>query len=426
MAITASKNEKKSNAKFHRRAGRVHTELLELTRREHALTAEKAFRLLHVERRKLYRAFNRADTYDYAVHFGFVTSHRKARELVELAKRVEDWPEMRNKLMNGEVEWTKARDAAAGAALQPERRPYWLKAALTKRSNAIQTEVRELKGEPAPVRWPFQFTRDQAGDFEQALALIRAQYGRKLTDGEAAAILGRAWLAIQAGGGGDAARSADNPANRVVTYRCGDCSKAWRETRSGRVEVHAQELEAAGCDAELVDARDGPERITKTVPPMIRRHVLDRDGHRCRVPGCSSVGFLHIHHEPGREAVGHDPSRMCPLCDEHHRQRHLELLEIREDPDVGFRFFRAGDGVELTAAVGEVAPIPPAPAAEAARSREQRSPSIDDDARKALVNLGFGKREASHAVDAARATVTARGEDVSVEGLLRQALASLP
>jgi hypothetical protein len=216
--------------------------------------------------------------------------------------------------------------------------------------------------------------------------------------------------------------------------------------------------------------RDGPARITKTVPPVTRRHVLDRDGHRCRVPGCTSMGYLHVHHEGGREVVGHDPEKMPAICDFHHTQRHDDELAIRPDAEVGFRFF-GFDGNELTGVPGELAPparrapvesgprscerpadparsMSPAPVTSAApepvtadpRSCERRvapadasscasqsvAQQINDDAGRALTLLGLRARERDQALKSAREALAARDEPVTLEALLHAALVALP
>jgi hypothetical protein len=37
-------------------------------------------------------------------------------------------------------------------------------------------------------------------------------------------------------------------------------------------------------------------RATKVVSPALRRMVLHRDGHRCRIPGCRGTLGLEVHH----------------------------------------------------------------------------------------------------------------------------------
>jgi hypothetical protein len=393
---------------FRAEAHRVHARLLELKRHKNLLNAELAQLLAKVARERLYRAFERTSVGDYAVHFGFTRSAGKARDLVKMVKDLEAAPTLRAAFERGDYEWTKVRLAAAEVAAHPHREGLWTKRLDEGHTNEeLETLAREDNGDPEPVRWTLKLSREQEAHVEQALTVARALHGRTLTDAEALDIICRSWRATQAGGG-EEGRSSDRPANRIVIHRCECGGKAWQETRSGRVAVSPEELDAAMCDAEISDVRDGPARISKTIPPMIRRHVLDRDGHRCRVPGCSRVGYLHVHHEPGRAVSGHDPDRMVPLCDEHHMQRHLGLLVIREEGAGVFRFFRA-EGTEI------VAPPAPIPC-----SYERPA------ARLVLEKLGVPPDAARDAVEAAHAALIARGEPITLEALLKEVLGSLP
>jgi hypothetical protein len=399
-------------------------------------------------------------TGDYAVHFGFTRSSGHARDLVNLVKKLEQTPKIRAAFKQGDMDWTKARTAAnatIAAADDPTSEDRWLARALKHTNDVLEALQREEQGDPSPIRKRLDLSREEEADLEQACTMARAMYGRRLTDAQALAIVCRDWALLQAGGGGrgsEGGRSSENPANRIVISRCGDCGKAWRETRRGRVEVSPAHAEAAACDAEVSDVRDGPARITKTVPPKTRRHVLDRQGHRCRVPGCSSMGYLHVHHEGGREVVGHDPEKMPALCDVHHVQRHDDLLTIRPDAEVGFRFFGA-DGVELTGAPGELAPpaprasvesgprscerpadpapTVPEPVKSAPRSCERggdpaqpAADSHDEVADRALAGLGLRPRERAQALKSAREALAARDEPVTLEALLHAALVALP
>jgi len=437
LATTAS-------SPFNQEAERVHARLLDASRREKAAVVEIAYMLADVERRQLYRAFVRTSVGDYAVHFGITRSAGHARDLVAMVKNLEKTPKIRAALEQGDMDWTKARTSAAAAvaaAADPGSEDRWLKRGLTHTNDVLEALAREEQGDSTPIHRRYKFTREEDADVEQALTWARSMYGRKLTDAQALAIVCRAWAKLQATGG-EGLRSSDNPANRIVISRCGDCGKAWRETRNGRVEVSQVAYGAAACDAEVSDVRDGPARITKQVPRTIRRHVLDRDGHRCRVPGCRSVGYLHVHHEGGREVVGHDPDLLPALCDEHHLQRHRDLFEIRPDADVGFRFFRP-DGTELTGAPGEVATAPgPGALVESGLrpyGRGLDSDSVEgstaapelasaqlEDAGRALAKLGLRQRERDEVLKVACAALAARNEAVTLESLVREALIALP
>jgi hypothetical protein len=113
----------------------------------------------------------------------------------------------------------------------------------------------------------------------------------------------------------------------VVLHRCEECKRTTFEGRDGPVEVSQATSEQASCNAEVLDIRKGPARVTKTVPPRIANLVHARDRGRCQVHGCRNVGFVHMHHEGGRGAVGHDPELMFLACEAHHMDLHRGLVK---------------------------------------------------------------------------------------------------
>lgn len=93
------------------------------------------------------------------------------------------------------------------------------------------------------------------------------------------------------------------------------------------------------CDATTYTIATGPDgrpRLVdlahKTLNRRLRRLLGERDGGRCRFPGCDLVGRLHAHHIVHREHHGpHTLDNLVTLCAFHHRAVHeggyrIELL----------------------------------------------------------------------------------------------------
>jgi hypothetical protein len=75
--------------------------------------------------------------------------------------------------------------------------------------------------------------------------------------------------------------------------------------------------------------------------------VVERDGYRCAVPGCTSRRSLHDHHVVFRSACGSDaPTNRITLCAFHHQRcLHAGLMRIRGGAPDGLVFelgLRAG------------------------------------------------------------------------------------
>jgi hypothetical protein len=91
------------------------------------------------------------------------------------------------------------------------------------------------------------------------------------------------------------------------------------------------------------DAQPNP-RAKQSIAPALRRAVLTRDRHRCRVPGCTHATFVDVHHvQPRSEGGLNEASNLLTLCSAHHRAVHRGKLLIDRD---GGRatIFRHSDG----------------------------------------------------------------------------------
>jgi 5-methylcytosine-specific restriction endonuclease McrA len=119
---------------------------------------------------------------------------------------------------------------------------------------------------------------------------------------------------------------------QVVIRQCETCGKGEVVTGRGPRPLHPAELRAVLCDARI---HEPGRRNRATIPPARRREVLERDDHRCRVPGCGSAHFLSVHHVEPRAAGGSNASgNLVTLCAGCHRAVH-ELAE-----PAGHRFLR--------------------------------------------------------------------------------------
>ncbi|MCO5168253.1 MAG: hypothetical protein M9894_18080 [Planctomycetes bacterium] len=404
-------------------ARRIDAQLAEVVRRERTATRERAYLLAHVERRELHRALGFSSVGQYAVARGYVESHGAARDLVGLVKRLEALPRLRAAFQQGEVEWTKLKTVARVATAEDEA--DWLERARAHPNRVLEALVREALGEPAPVRRSFDQTREQAAWLDEALRLARERTGRALTDAEALEIVCRGYAE------GPPEGSRRSPACRLVIHKCECGAPAALQGRDGPVPLSPATEAALACEAEVHDLRRGTGEVTEAIPQRIRRLVHDRDRGTCKVPGCGRQGRLHVHHEPGREVTGHDPDRMCLLCDNHHPGRHQGYLEIRGDARIGFRFFLA-DGTELLASsrAGRADATTGAQGERIGRSSDGGSAAqaeqTDEEAARlavrALEKLECSRTEARDLVRRARARLEARGEVRTVEALTREAL----
>ncbi len=76
-------------------------------------------------------------------------------------------------------------------------------------------------------------------------------------------------------------------------------------------------------------------RATKVISPELRRMVLHRDGHRCRIPGCDGTLGLQIHHVLwyGRDHGRTETGNLAPACGHCHHLIHRGKINITGNAD---------------------------------------------------------------------------------------------
>jgi hypothetical protein len=358
-------------------------------RRNYALDA---LDLAKCKRLELFRllGYSSITAYAYSVN-GFGSS--KTSDLIRIAEATEQLPMIRKAFLAGELDWCAAREIVKKAT--PADEVEWLE-------RAGRLTVQELKAraqEKDPLyRRLLELNQEELSWVEAVADGIRRE-GGPFALGKAIAEACRRQVEGETGSPG-------GPGYRLVIHRCGECGKATRETSEGPVPVSPEEVELATCDAEVLDIRDGPARITRTVPPKIRNFVLGRDRGRCVVPGCRNRA-VHFHHEDGWQN-GHDPDRCFGLCGSCHRARHRGYLRAEGSmPDLHFTLAdgttlgRAGDEKKATD-VAQARPTPrsaPAPAPGAEKPSPAATSSVDspdpvEDAVEALKSLALKPRDA--------------------------------
>jgi Holliday junction resolvasome RuvABC DNA-binding subunit len=122
---------------------------------------------------------------------------------------------------------------------------------------------------------------------------------------------------------------------------CTECKRGWQHG-VGTTLLTPAEVERALCDCEDIGCIDDaePSRSKRSVPKPLKRHVLHRDGYRCRVPGCSATANIDVHHimflmNGGKNAL----PNLITLCEGHHLALHEGSLVIEGDANTA-RFTR--------------------------------------------------------------------------------------
>jgi hypothetical protein len=259
--------------------------------------------------RKVYRMLGYSTITEYASVAAGI-SRNQTEAFLALGKKLEQFPEVKQALGQGELSWTKARIIVSNA--DPAEQREWVELAgkvsaadLRKRknhNNGSKTELpsvgnpnqklRPAKSSPAPPRpydekcyVAFKFSPEEYSRWSTIMESLRKQ-GRR--DSKEQLILAGLTDLITSEG-----QASGAPGYLLHIHQCPECNRKMLHNSRGTFEVEPALLKAADCDA-IVERADGSRRAN--IAPRLRRLVLARDGHCCQRPGCGQTRFLEIHH----------------------------------------------------------------------------------------------------------------------------------
>jgi hypothetical protein len=434
----------------------AHAALSRLARERAALDAEEGRWLLCAWRSSAHVHVGYASFSEYVGRlFGY--SARTTQEKLRVAEALETLPRLARALEAGALGWCAAREVTRVAVAETEQ--AWLDAARGKTVRELEALVAsrapgDAPDAPATDRprsrvLRFEVAADTFATFREAMQQVRRSVDGCLDDDAVLLAMARQLL----GGHRDDGRSS----YQISLSVCDACGGGAQSAAGEFVPVDAAVVAMAACDAqhlgELLPRAAGPRaanenasldgvsaalhqthahvgapkprceevatdaippdraavakirpnpRAKQSIPPAMRRAVLTRDQHRCRVPGCTHATFVDVHHVVPRSEGGcNEASNLLVLCSAHHRATHRGELLIEDDREGAFRF-RHADGT----AYGD--PITPR--------------LIDAHAKvfSALRQLGFREREVKAVLAELRADAELGG--APVERLLREAL----
>ena len=316
-----------------------------------------------IQRRKLYRDLGYPSMNMYATQaLGFSSS--RASEFTRLADKLDQLPQLRAALEDGEIGYTKASQEARVSNKQNEGQ--WLAQAKQSSRRQLEQKIKQArkkaaagkKGQPellipekpsrkpaaeipavVPVRLTIEFSPEEFAQHEALLEKIN-KTGRKLPTNKAAAmleLLGAYLASAHQKTGTNSSKisrrrentsaqkpapppAAPHPHFQIHLHRCPDCARNTVQTSRGEIPVSETTAERAACDARTAK----PDKANKhTIPPRTRQKVLARDRHRCRRPGCSNSRYLEIHHiRPRSQGGGNEPENLVTLCSACHQLVH--------------------------------------------------------------------------------------------------------
>jgi hypothetical protein len=385
----------------------AHAALVELSRSRAGLDLEEGRWLLSARRSQTHARLGYGSFTEYIERlFGY--SPRLTHDKLRVAEALEALPELAESLRQGASRWSCLRELTRVATPETER--AWLEQARSRTTREVEKLVSGHRPGSLPDEPPepalqrhclrFEVSGEVLATFREALAKLRRDAGGHLEDDDALLLMARQVL----GGPVDDGRAS----YQVELTVCEECERTLQRANVELVEVSPEAAAMASCDSQRLPSAHGGEdadgkwqRATQDVPPAMRRAVLRRDRHRCRVPSCRNADYIDLHHLQSREEGGsHDPENLITLCGAHHRAFHGGRLRVVGSPSNGLTF-RHADGTSYGGVVS---------APSAARQTE---------AFQALRGLGFKEKAARGALERATRQL---GDDAELQLILRHAL----
>jgi hypothetical protein len=354
-------------------APEVHARLTDALKALRSAESRVVLWFAEVLQRKLFREMGYSSIFQYAeLALGF--SQAKTYQFMKLAQSLEQLPVLREEIAAERMPWTKAREIVKVASPRTERR--WIEAARKSSNRKLEREVSKARAhcrsqsnsasDLSQVALPQEALNqperqtssdgDRDGlpcdssqkvslsfspeDFARFEALLEAAIKSRRIEGDCrreAVVLAALEDMLAAPPQVPAANRARGvtrvksvSSKQIIIYKCETCGGGKVASSRGRLPLSRASLAAAECDARLRrhpgtgNGVTGPRsRNRATIPPTMRRSVLDRDGHRCQAPACRHTRFLEVHHIKSRKTGGTNRvENLITLCSACHKLVH--------------------------------------------------------------------------------------------------------
>ena len=298
--------------------------------------------LIAADELKVHVRFGAASFCEYAGRI-FGWNWRQAFQRLDTAKRLRQLPQTADRLREGKIAWSAARELARVATVETEA--TWLERSEGKTIREIEGMVAGTPegGLPDDEKNPDEklhrvvltFTKEEYERYRRAIAAGRADCDEFIED---SALVLHSLEEKSGERTGDGSRSR----SQLLFMRTLDTGKTYIATEGGFDPVSAAAAEQLDCDSvQIAPPSEGVAggRASQVIRPSVRRFCMARAGGRCEVPGCRALHFLDLHHLLLRMFGGtDDPENLVVLCFYHHRAFHEGWLIIEGSWALGLIF----------------------------------------------------------------------------------------
>jgi hypothetical protein len=301
--------------------------------------------LPEVFHRRLYEKKGFGSIFEFAAKLAGM-SQEQVRVVLNLERKFEDKPVLKNLLINGEVSANKLVRIASIATVENQQVLACMAEKLSNR--AIETFVRDEKwamngsdagaefGEKIGVRMA-----GRPGDFKTQNGLQKPLFDDKSLH------VHSNLQPMDEGVNLSQFESSASPLEIIKLKLDKDVLKKLlelqeknidvngliREMLQNRMEGIAQEKE------EIVDTLQSHKQPSRYIPARIRKIITEEQGDKCSVPNCKNRAEVTHHELPFAIARNHDPRNLQKLCKAHHELKHMVDVRFFEA-----RVGRAGSG----------------------------------------------------------------------------------
>jgi hypothetical protein len=275
---------------------------------------------------RLYRDLG-FDTFDDWVGDRLAMSPRRARYLVSLTRRLRGLPLLADAYRSGLVSWCQARLLVRVA--QPATQSLWIRYARQVTVRRLEDAIVEREvgatnssatsasagpdasctaapAAPAHISAGPAHISASPSDIDRALAHVSASPPSSAESPPA--------------GAGPA--TSDRRTWRRISFWCPlDVAALWDSALRSCRAAAGKNLEDWECFLLLVRSLRNTWENQEDPRWRRRYRILERDGWRCKAPGCTSLSGLNEHHITFRsQQGGDDPANLVTLCVGHHQQ----------------------------------------------------------------------------------------------------------
>lgn len=249
--------------------------------------------LPEIYRRKLYRKKGFISIYEFAKKVGGMSEFATTRVL-NLAKRLEDKPLLKNQLETGSQGWSKIQKVAYIAT--PETDKEWARKVETLSSRSLEVYVQERRRKSVPGN-----TLENKESIRQNLVTLSFPLTEK-TD-HALRVFKR-----------------DLEKERKE-------SLSWNEAMDDLLKKKVQKKAQITLEVcpKCADEKGAASR-SRHIPEVVKKVVIAKYQDKCGFPGCNKP-WIHFHHTRRyAQNMGHIPNSIIPLCKTHHDLMHSGLI----------------------------------------------------------------------------------------------------